>query len=555
MECNMAEPSVLRSTKIGNGFVKEDVLAYLDELNSKIEGLEKELKEARGAKGAATPAQQQELIEKTQLAERLQEKLNATNNALRAARKENDELKQQIERMKVGGAAAAGGNVNPQAQQALEAAKKEIDNLKNQLKAAEQKTGGANVANPQAKAALEAAKKEIDSLRNQLKAAEKKSPMPAGNPAADAELAKAKAEITKINSDLQAKIKELTEKNNQLSAKTKESADKDGKIAELEMANKQAAAENEKKITELNKRIEELKDASNNPTLAMNALFVAANETVTKLKADAQREANEKIVAAAEEAKKTVDDANEKAKKTIDEADEKAKKTVDEANAKAEKTIADAKAEAEKTTANAKEENKSINELSKNVRTALLTEIENLNTKFNDINAALSKLSAQADESMSEAKKLVDDAKKTVDSDGKIKLEIPKFVAPSAPILEDLGKKEEKKAPAPVKKEEPKPEVISQEKAAEAAKSADPFAAVQSSGYNNANFKGGKGMSELDDIPPVPQLAKPDNSVKMPDPVKLPEPPKPAPKKAANFNFDMAELLKEAEEAAAKNPQ
>ena len=113
----MAEPSVLRSTKIGNGFVKEDVLAYLDELNSKIEGLEKELKEAKGAKGAATPAQQQELIEKTQLAERLQEKLNATNNALRAARKENDELKQQIERMKVGGAAAAGGNaVNPQTQ-------------------------------------------------------------------------------------------------------------------------------------------------------------------------------------------------------------------------------------------------------------------------------------------------------------------------------------------------------------------------------------------------------------------------------------------------------
>ena len=92
MECNMAEPSVLRSTKIGNGFVKEDVLAYLDELNSKIEGLEKELKEAKGAKGAATPAQQQELIEKTQLAERLQEKLNATNNALRAARKENDRL-------------------------------------------------------------------------------------------------------------------------------------------------------------------------------------------------------------------------------------------------------------------------------------------------------------------------------------------------------------------------------------------------------------------------------------------------------------------------------
>ena len=63
-------------------------------------------------------------------------------------------------------------------------------------------------------------------------------------------------------------------------------------------------------------------------------------------------------------------------------------------------------------------------------------------------------------------------------------------------------------------------------------------------------------MGGMDEIPPVPQLARPDlNSVRMPEPVKLPDPPKPAPKKASNFNFDMAELLKAAEEEAAKNPQ
>ena len=51
----MDEPTVLRTTKIGGGFVKEDVLTYLDELNSKIEGLEAELKEAQEAGNANSP--------------------------------------------------------------------------------------------------------------------------------------------------------------------------------------------------------------------------------------------------------------------------------------------------------------------------------------------------------------------------------------------------------------------------------------------------------------------------------------------------------------------
>ena len=54
----MDEPTVLRTTKIGGGFVKEDVLTYLDELNSKIDTLQNELKEAR----ETGPADPQELI-------------------------------------------------------------------------------------------------------------------------------------------------------------------------------------------------------------------------------------------------------------------------------------------------------------------------------------------------------------------------------------------------------------------------------------------------------------------------------------------------------------
>ena len=54
----MDEPTVLRTTKIGGGFVKEDVMQYLDELNSKIVTLEDELKKAQDA----GPADPQEIV-------------------------------------------------------------------------------------------------------------------------------------------------------------------------------------------------------------------------------------------------------------------------------------------------------------------------------------------------------------------------------------------------------------------------------------------------------------------------------------------------------------
>ena len=80
----MDQPTVLRETKIGQkGFVKEDVLTYLDELNSKIQSLEDDLKNASGQK----PADPQELIKYRNQVDNLQEKMNASNNALRSAKK------------------------------------------------------------------------------------------------------------------------------------------------------------------------------------------------------------------------------------------------------------------------------------------------------------------------------------------------------------------------------------------------------------------------------------------------------------------------------------
>lgn len=89
----MDEPTVLRTTKIGGGFVKEDVMTYLDELNSKIVSLEDELKKAQ----ETGPADPQELIKYRNQVENLQEKLNTSNNALRNTKKELEEAKKQLE--------------------------------------------------------------------------------------------------------------------------------------------------------------------------------------------------------------------------------------------------------------------------------------------------------------------------------------------------------------------------------------------------------------------------------------------------------------------------
>ena len=114
----MDQPSILRETKIGQkGYVKEDVLTYLDELNSENERLKKELQEVSGQKHTDP----QELVKFRNQVDNLQEKLNASNNALRAAKKENEELQQQIAKLKAGGAAAAGANVveNPRLRRLL----------------------------------------------------------------------------------------------------------------------------------------------------------------------------------------------------------------------------------------------------------------------------------------------------------------------------------------------------------------------------------------------------------------------------------------------------
>lgn len=458
----MDEPTVLRETKIGQkGFIKEDVMQYLDELNSKIINLETELEKAQ----SAGPADPQEIVKYRNQVDSLQEKLNTSNNALRAAKQELEAAKKQheqdqklIAQLKAGGAAPAApaqGGANPAE---LAAAKSEIDKLRNQLKETEQKLANASKAAPAAPA------------------------QPAADPAKDAELAKVKGDLAKVNGELQAKTREI--------------ADKDAKIAQLtkDVQDKTAvAAKKDEEIAKLNSEITDLKENAEAggvipASFDMGALFTEAQKTANKITIEAKHAADKMTKEANEEAEKIVNDANIEAAKTIANANMTAEACIKEANEQAKLTVVEANVHADK-----------VNEMSKTVRDLLRNEIESVNTKFADITSVLNRLTTQASDRMSEAVLVIGEARKAVGDDGDV---VKKTEAPAAQF-------EAKKAPVAYEK---KAEPV-QEKPA----------------FNSTSV-----------AQPAPAQPKVEN--------------KPS-KKAASFNFDMAELLKAAEEEAAKGTE
>lgn len=485
----MQEPTVLRETKIGQkGFIKEDVMQYLDELNSKIISLETELEKA----SQTGPADPQEIVKYRNQVDNLQEKLNASNNALRAAKQELDAAKKQheedvatINKLKAGGAAPApaqaGGQQKVITPAELNAAKQEIEKLKNQLKAAEDKATAAQRAAAQAQA--------------QAKAAPAQAPAASAvdTSAKDAEIAKAKAEITKITGDLSAKEKELA-------AKTAELTDKDGKIAQLTgdvKAKDDAIAAKDKEISKLNDEIAELKENAESggmipSSFDMGALFTEAQKTANKITIEARHAADKTTKDANEQAAKIVGDAAAEAQKTLDNANTTAAACINEANEQAKRTVLEANLHADK-----------VNEMSATVRKMLSNEIESINTKFNDITNTINRLTGQATDRMNEAQLIIGEARKAIETNKDA--DVKKVEAPSAAF-------EARTVQAP------KMDFKQPEKPAYTAPSPAP----------------------------APQQSAPSK------PYTPPHTENKAPKKAASFNFDMSELLKAAEEEAAK---
>ena len=156
--------------------------------------------------------------------------------------------------------------------------------------------------------------------------------------------------------------------------------------------------------------------------------------------------------------------------------------------------------------------------MSKTVREMLLTEIESINSKFTDIASVLNNLTGQCSGRMNEAQNIIGEARKAVDTqknDGVVKRSDP----PRAEFKPS-------KAPRGDISELPSAKVNE-------AKSDD--AGINKN--NNNNFNNNNKPAQQNNQPAAQnQQNKPAQGGN----------------KSANFNFDMAELLKAAEEEAAK---
>lgn len=390
----MDEPTVLRTTKIGGGFVKEDVLTYLDELNSKILSLQEDNEKLK--KAGPSKSNDDEVRKYKNQIDNLQEKLNASNNALRNAKKELEAAQTTIAQLQAGKPVVAGTAAAPVNNAQLDAAKKEIENLKNQLRAAQKAASAQPVNNNDA-----------------------------------AELAKVKQDLSRMTNDLAAKAKTIAEK-------TQESAAKDAKIAQLTKESAAAIAKKDeeiaKKNAEIAKKDDEIKnlnEKASNPALMISDLFVQAQKTTDQLKADAQEKADALTKEAAEKAEKVISDAKAEAEKTVSAANTTAESCIKDANVKAKNTIDEANKHAD-----------TVNEMSATVRKMLLNEIESINSKFSDITARLD-----------EAKDVVSEARKAIDTNASNdikKMESPKVdMSDVKSAAEKVKTVAEKTAPAP----------------------------------------------------------------------------------------------------------
>lgn len=477
----MDEPTVLRTTKIGGGFVKEDVMQYLDELNSKINMLQDENEKLQKA-GPSNSADDEIRKYKNQV-ENLQEKLNNANNLLRTKNKELEAAKATISQLQAGKPLPAG--VVP----AVDTAQ------------------------------LDAAKKEIETLKKQLQAVQKSPTAQPSNNNDSAELAKAKQDLARMSGELAARAKAADEK-------ARESAAKDAKIAQLIKDNAAALAKKDEEIAKKNAELAakdvEIKTANekaNNPALMMSDLFIQAQKTTEQLKKQAQEEADTITKEASEKAEKLIGDAKAEAEKTISAANTTAESCIKDANIKAKTTIDEANKHAD-----------TVNEMSATVRKMLVNEIENISSKFSDITARLD-----------EAKSVVGEARKSIDTNAS--QDIKKMEAPKVDMSDVKSAAEKIATPPPAPKVTEKP-AAKPNNSARPANNIKPVSApapapapVQPKPQPKKSIVGMDGMDDIMKSFSVNPTA--------PAPAPAPAKPKPQPKKPVmNLGDDMADLLK-----------
>lgn len=429
----MDQPTVLRTTKIGNGFIKEDVLAYVDELNSKIYALEEECNDLKQKLASGGGADDDTVKQYEAELSRLRGELGTTKNQLRAAQ---DELKN---RPVIGSDGVEGASAE------------ELNSVKQQLDEANEKNDSLTTQVEAMKADVERLTEENASLRSDLSEAAAQA-LGSGEDAAkltamQAQLDEANAEIESLKGELEAKDAMLEEQSGlsneadlaQITALNAQISEKDAAIANAQS-----------KIAELEAKVAELEAGDTGSSFDMSALFMEAQMTAKKVSAEARaaaekltREAKEQaesivseanaqaeqtITSANTQAEEVVASANAQAAATISNANEQADATVSSANAEAERTLSNAQAKAAKTVADAEESvrakledadrrSKMTTDTAVTVRSLLRSEIDAVAKKLNEATAALNEVAERTNARMTEAQDVIAKARESV-SDG-----------------------------------------------------------------------------------------------------------------------------------------
>ncbi len=458
----MDQPNVLRTTKIGGGFVKEDVLAYVDELNSQIYALQEQNDELKKRAEAGGGLNEQKEAEYESELTRLRGELGTTKNQLRAAQ---DELKNRpVIEGGEGGVPVADFEAARQdatdaradlasAQAELELAREEQLELSNKVTELESRLTTLNEDN--------------ESLRQDLANAAAQAVAGGDAGEAAAQVAALQSQLAESEQQVAALRSELETKNTMIEESAGLSSEADlQKLAEYEalMIEKDASiADKDREIEDLRSQVAELKENSADSSFDMGALFMEAQMTAKKVTSEARKEADKRISdakAQAEtiisdakaQAEKTVADANQQAEQTIADATKQAAEPISNANAEAEKKQNDADAKAIQIVADAEESvrssledaekrTKTTTETARTVRALLRSEIDSVSKKFNEISLVLENLSGQAGSRLSEAKNVISEARNTVGDDDDVPT-FDSFDEVASKSFEKVGKSE-----------------------------------------------------------------------------------------------------------------
>ncbi len=350
----MDQPTVLRTAKVG-GFVKEDVLTYVDELNSKIYSLEEEVKQMQEKASNATDDAAVQRLEKE--IKTLRSDLGSANAALRQAQ----------------------------------------ENL-----AAKDKNGGGEAV---AKLTAEAAQLRAEKDKAVAEADELRKASSQRNADADklrADNASMVAQIQKLTADLAA-ASSSGNNSEEIAKIQQEVAKRDAQLQET--AQKLTAKEQE--IEKLKSEVEELKanadDSAISSSFDMGALFAEAQVNVKKMTLEARNSAEKTMREAKEQAQSIVNEANLQAEQKLSDAEKNITSTIAEANAKAQQTIQDANAKAA-----------TANEMIGTVRSMLGAEIDGVANRLKEITGLLEKLTVNAHERLEEAQSVIAAARSDV---------------------------------------------------------------------------------------------------------------------------------------------